>query len=258
MTSKKEFNVNECDDIEQLMSLPGIGQKTAKLILKERLNKPFTSSHDLIRRIKGLSQCKINKISEKFNLIFNDENESIQVMMDEMAICPYKKYYQENELVYLALNMYNKGDFKNQDVEWGIIKSYKIDKNNKVKVQWGMNKFIQTPISYLAPIRYEQGEIALSRKDKSISYQIIEYKFDLMEIPKGIDLNNEDFWSIKAKKYENGKCIEQCVWVKQHEIVRKRMPKHIERDEISDDSSGHDTQFSGLTQYHVGISSKHF
>jgi len=49
---------------EQLMSCPGIGSKTAALIIKERSFSEFYDWRDLHDRVKGMSNTKIENLKE--------------------------------------------------------------------------------------------------------------------------------------------------------------------------------------------------
>ncbi|GEM_PF-1024739 len=49
---------------EQLMTCPGIGSKTAALIVKERSFARFHDWRDLHDRVKGMSHMKIEKLQE--------------------------------------------------------------------------------------------------------------------------------------------------------------------------------------------------
>lgn len=61
------INVNTAT-AEQLMMLPGIGEKTAKAILSYRnANGPFKTIED-VAKVRGLSKKKIDKIRQNLSL----------------------------------------------------------------------------------------------------------------------------------------------------------------------------------------------
>lgn len=53
-------NINEAS-IEELMSLPGVGEVIALRIIKEREKGEFTASSDLLR-VKGIGEKKLERI----------------------------------------------------------------------------------------------------------------------------------------------------------------------------------------------------
>lgn len=55
--------INEAS-FEQLIVLPGIGKKTASLMLSERNHRPFSDWRDLQDRVKGLGETKISNLRE--------------------------------------------------------------------------------------------------------------------------------------------------------------------------------------------------
>lgn len=57
---KGVVNVNTAS-IEQLMVLPGIGEKKAALIIEARKNKPFAKPEDLLE-VKGIGEKMLEKI----------------------------------------------------------------------------------------------------------------------------------------------------------------------------------------------------
>jgi len=57
---QKCINVNKAD-FKELVTLPFIGEKIAKEIIKERQKKPFNSLEDLLR-VKGIGNKKLEKI----------------------------------------------------------------------------------------------------------------------------------------------------------------------------------------------------
>ncbi|MCU0577844.1 MAG: helix-hairpin-helix domain-containing protein [Desulfobacterota bacterium] len=61
------INVNTAT-VEQLMMLPGIGEKTAKAVLSYRqANGPFKTVDD-VAKVKGISRKKIDKIRQNLSL----------------------------------------------------------------------------------------------------------------------------------------------------------------------------------------------
>ncbi|MBU1109101.1 MAG: helix-hairpin-helix domain-containing protein [Candidatus Riflebacteria bacterium] len=55
--------INEASH-EELMACPGIGSKTATLIIKERAYGKFYDWRDLSSRVKGLSNSKISRLQD--------------------------------------------------------------------------------------------------------------------------------------------------------------------------------------------------
>lgn len=52
---------------EQLQSLPGVGEKTAKKILEYRKEHRFSSKEELLK-IKGIGKSKFQKIKDKISI----------------------------------------------------------------------------------------------------------------------------------------------------------------------------------------------
>lgn len=76
------INVNKSTQ-EQLMMLPGIGEKTAKNIVAYRqANGPFRSIDDL-SKVKGISKKKLNKLRP--NLTLDGQNTYIPVDSPKVA-----------------------------------------------------------------------------------------------------------------------------------------------------------------------------
>ncbi|GBF83816.1 competence protein [Aphanothece sacrum FPU3] len=64
--SQELVNVNTAS-LEQLMTLPGIGEKLAQRIIEARQEKSFTSLQDLTR-VKGIGNSKLKKLENKITL----------------------------------------------------------------------------------------------------------------------------------------------------------------------------------------------
>eukprot|EP01084_Bolivina_argentea_P012386 23212_1 len=74
-SSKKSIHINECDENE-LKELPGVGPKIVDRIVAARSTKLFDSVSDLMGRHIGIQQKKMDKILQKFNIVFDHESEN--------------------------------------------------------------------------------------------------------------------------------------------------------------------------------------
>eukprot|EP01084_Bolivina_argentea_P144074 252875_1 len=116
MTSRKQIRINECDKNE-LLELPGIGEKTADSIVTARSAKLFDSFNDLIHRVKGIGSKKKNKILEKFEVIFEYENDNQDpICINDNALIAANVSSQMVKPSHMSIQ--NKNNNKKRRLEW--------------------------------------------------------------------------------------------------------------------------------------------
>ncbi len=97
LTSEKiiiNFNGNVPQNMEDLMSLPGVGRKTANVVMLEAFNKPQGIAID----------THAKRICNKLGL--SNKSTPEQIEQDLLKIIPPKYYKDINHLFYLAWQKY--------------------------------------------------------------------------------------------------------------------------------------------------------